>query len=83
MNRKVIIIDNDRIGLFDLCSIGVDPGSEGEAKLRYDLTIRYDEVIEGKRPIRKIINIIKLRRKYERNKRRRICKNQRTEQLKK
>lgn len=65
MSRKVIIIDNDRIGLFDLCSMGIDPGSEGDAKLRYDLTIRYDEVIEGKRPIRKIEKIIERRRRYE------------------
>lgn len=63
--RKVIIIDNNRIGLFDLCSMGVEPGSEAEAKLRYNLNIRADEVLESKSLVRKIGKAIRRRRKYE------------------
>lgn len=32
--RKVI--DNNRVGLFDLCSMGIDPGSEADRKLKYE-----------------------------------------------
>lgn len=63
--RKVIIIDKNRIGIFDLCSMGVEPGSEGDQKLSYDLSIRADTVIESKTAVKKIVNIIKRRRKYE------------------
>lgn len=63
--RKVIIIDNNRIGLFDLCSMGVEPGSEAEAKLRYDLNIRADEVLESKTLVKRIEKAIRRRRKYE------------------
>lgn len=37
--RKVIIIDNNRVGLFDLCSMSIDSSSEADLKLRYDLNI--------------------------------------------
>ena len=63
--RKVIIIDNNRIGLFDLCSMGVEPGSEAEEKLRYDLNIRADEVLESKTLVKRIEKAIRRRRKYE------------------
>lgn len=63
--RKVIIIDNNRVGIFDLLSMGVVPSSEGERKLEYDLNIRYDEVIESKSLVRKIGKAIRIRRRYE------------------
>ena len=66
--RKVIIIDNNRIGLFDLLSMGVDPGSEGDKKLRYELNIRADEVIESKSLVKKIGKAIRRRREYARSK---------------
>lgn len=65
--RKVIIIDNNRVGLFDLCSMGIDPGSEADTKLRYDLNIRADEVLESKSLVRRIEKIIRMRKKYERS----------------
>lgn len=76
--RKVIIIDNNRIGLFDLLSMGVDPGSEGDEKLRYELNIRADEVIESKSLVKKIGTAIRRRRKYEVSNK----DNKRTEDLK-
>lgn len=63
--RKVIIIDNNRIGIFDLCSMATDPGSEAETKLRYDLNIRADEVLESKTLVKRIEKAIRRRRKYE------------------
>lgn len=66
--RKVIIIDKNRVGLFDLCSMGIDPGSEGDEKLRYELNIRADEVIESKSLVRKIYKQIRRRREYARSK---------------
>lgn len=66
--RKVIIIDNNRVGLFDLCNMSIDPGSEAERKLRYDVNIRADEVIESKSLVRKIGKAIRRRREYEKNK---------------
>ena len=66
--RKVIIIDNNRVGLFDLCSMGIDPGSEADRKLKYDLSIRADDVIESKTLVRKIEKAIRRRRKYDNSK---------------
>ncbi len=63
--RKVIIIDNDRVGLFDLCSMGIDNESKSEQKLRYELNIRADTVLESKNLVRKLGKTIKRRRKYE------------------
>lgn len=63
--RKVIIIDNNRIGLFDLCSMTIDSSSEAESKLKYDLNIRADEVLQSKTLVRKIEKSIKRRKKYE------------------
>lgn len=64
--RKVIIIDNDRVGLFDLYSMAIDSGSEAEQKLRYDLNIKSDEVLQSKGLVKKIIKLIKRRMSYER-----------------
>lgn len=63
--RKVIIIDNNRVGLFDLCSMKIDPGSEADRKLKYDLSIRADDVLESKTLVRKIKKIIERRKKYD------------------
>ena len=52
--RKVIIIDNNRIGLFDLCNMSIDQSSEAERKLRYDLNIKSDTVLTSKTLVRKI-----------------------------
>ena len=66
--RKVIIIDNNRVGLFDLYSMRIDPGSEADRKLKYDLSIRADDVIESKTLVRKIEKAIMRRRKYDNSK---------------
>lgn len=62
--RKVIIIDNNRVGLFNLCSMGIDPGSEADQKLKYDLSIRADEVLESKTLVKRIEKAIRRRREY-------------------
>ena len=67
-NAKVIIIDNNRVGLFDLYSMRIDPGSEADRKLKYDLSIRADDVIESKTLVRKIEKAIMRRRKYDNSK---------------
>lgn len=63
--RKVIIIDNNRVGLFDLRSMVIDPGSEADLNLRYDLNIISDEVLESKRLVKRIEKQIRRRREYE------------------
>lgn len=68
--RKVIIIDNNRVGLFDLHTMDVDNSSLLNRKLSYDLNIIYDEVIESKSLVRKLMKVITRRKKYEKNKRR-------------
>lgn len=68
--RKVIIIDNNRVGLFDLHTMDVDNSSLLNRKLSYDLNIIYDEVIESKSLVRKLMKLITRRKKYEKNKRR-------------
>ena len=65
MDRKVIIIDKNRIGLFDLCSMKVDESSLDKSKLNYELNIRQDVVLESKTLKRKIEQLITRRRKYE------------------
>lgn len=37
MNRKVIIIDKDRIGIFDLKDMKIDESSLGNTKLNYEI----------------------------------------------
>ena len=65
MDRKVIIIDKNRIGIFDLCSMEIDKGSLGNTKINYELNIRNDIVLKSKKLKRKIDQLIKIRRKYE------------------
>lgn len=65
MDRKVIIIDKNRIGLFDLCSMKIDDSSLGRIRLNYELDIRQDTVLESKTLKRKIDKLITQRRKYE------------------
>ena len=65
--RKVIIIDNNRVGLFDLHTMDVDNSSLLNRKLSYDLNIIYDEVIESKSLVRKLMKLITRRKKYEKN----------------
>ena len=62
--RKVIIIDNNRIGLFDLDYMGIVKREES-IKTVYKLNIREDKVIESKSLVRKLIKVIKRRIKYE------------------
>ena len=65
MDRTVIIIDKNRIGLFDLCSMKIDDSSLDRTRLNYELDIRQDTVLESKTLKRKIDKIITQRRKYE------------------
>lgn len=65
MDRKVIIIDKNRIGLFDLCEMKIDQRSLDRLKLNYELDIRQDTVLESKTLKRKIDQLITRRRKYE------------------
>ena len=61
--RKVTIIDNNRIGLFDLHTMDMDNSSLLDRKLSYDLNIKFDEVIESKSLVRKLIKVIRRRKK--------------------
>lgn len=63
--RKVIIIDNNRMGLFDLLHMEAEEISKTEKENTYKLNIRYDEVIESKSLVRKIGKAIRRRIKYE------------------
>lgn len=64
--RKVIIIDNNRIGLFDLGTMTeINHRSEIDGRLIYDLKIRADEVLESKTLVKRIEKQIRRRRKYE------------------
>lgn len=65
MDRKVIIIDKNRIGVFDLCRMEIDKNSRSKAKLEYELNIKQDTVLESRTLKRKITNLIIRRRKYE------------------
>lgn len=65
MDRKVIIIDKNRIGIFDLCIMEIDKGSLGNTKINYELNIKQDTVLNSKSLKRKIEQLIKRRRKYE------------------
>lgn len=65
MDRKVIIIDKNRIGLFDLRSMKIDESSLDRIKINYELEIRQDTVLESKTLKRKIEKLITQRRKYE------------------
>lgn len=65
MDRKVIIIDKNRIGLFDLCNMKIDESSLDKTKLNYELDIRQDTVLKSKTLKRKIDKLITRRRNYE------------------
>ena len=65
MDRKVIVIDKNRIGVFDLCRMEIDKSSRSKAKLEYELNIKQDTVLESRTLKRKITNLIIRRRKYE------------------
>ena len=63
--RKVIIIDKNRVGLFDLIRMEAEEISKTEKENTYTLNIKHDEVIESKSLVRKLIKVIKRRIKYE------------------
>lgn len=66
MNRKVIIIDKDRIGIFDLKDMKIDESSLGNTKLNYEIEAEKDTVLESRNLRKKIEKLILRRRKYER-----------------
>lgn len=68
--RKVIIIDNNRIGLFDLKKMYVEKTNKAAQK-SYGLSIKIDDVIESKALVRKLLKAIKMRKNYEKNKQKR------------
>lgn len=65
MDRKVIIIDKDRIGIFDLENMKVNQSSLANTKLSYELDIKQDTVLESRNLRKNIENLIRRRRKYE------------------
>lgn len=65
MDRKVIIIDKNRIGLFDLCCMKVDKSSLDKPKPNYTLDIKQDIVLESRTLKNRIEKLIIRRRKYE------------------
>lgn len=66
MDRKVIIIDKDRIGIFDLKDMKIDESSLGNTKLNYEIEAEKDTVLESRNLRKKIEKLILRRRKYER-----------------
>ena len=66
--RKVIIIDNNRIGLFDLLKMEAEEISKTTTENTYHLNIRHDEVIESKSLVKKIEKAIRRRRAYDNKK---------------
>lgn len=65
MDRQVIIIDKNRLGIFNLKSMAVNQGSLGDFNISYELEIEADTVLNSKNIKRKIEKIIQRRRKYE------------------
>lgn len=63
--RKVIIIDNNRVGLFDLIRMEAEEIHKTEKENTYTLNIKHDEVLKSKTLVRKIEKAIRRRRKYE------------------
>ena len=66
MDRKVIIIDKDRIGIFDLKDMKIDKSSLGNTKLSYEIEAEKDTVLKSRNLRKKIEKLILRRRKYER-----------------
>lgn len=62
--RKVIIIDNNRVGLFDLLHMEAEEISKTEKENTYTLNIKHDEVLKSKTLVRKIEKAIRTRRNY-------------------
>lgn len=63
--RKVIIIDNNRVGLFDLVRMEAENISKAQKENTYKLNIQYDDVLKSKTLVRKIKKIIERRKKYD------------------
>lgn len=65
MDRKVIIIDKDRIGIFNLKDMKIDESSLSNTKLSYEIEVEKDTVLKSRNLIKKIEKSILRRRKYE------------------
>lgn len=60
MKRKVLVIDNNRIGVFDLCSM------KKISEDVFEIKVKSDEVLNSKRTKNKISKNIDRRLKFER-----------------
>ena len=65
MDRKVIIIDKDRIGIFNLKDMKIDESSLSNTKLSYEIEVEKDTVLKSRNLRKKIEKSILRRRKYE------------------
>ena len=65
MDRKVIIIDKDRIGIFNLKDMKIDENSLSNPKLSYEIEVEKDTVLKSRNLRKKIEKLILRRRKYE------------------
>lgn len=65
MDRKVIIIDKDRIGIFNLKDMKIDENSLSNTKLSYEIEVEKDTVLKSRNLRKKIEKLILRRRKYE------------------
>ena len=65
MDRKVIIIDKDRIGIFNLKDMKINESSLSNTKLSYEIEAEKDTVLKSRNLRKKIENLILRRRKYE------------------
>ena len=65
MDRKVIIIDKDRIGIFNLKDMKIDESSLSNTKLSYEIEVEKDTVLKSRNLRKKIEKPILRRRKYE------------------
>lgn len=65
MDRKVIIIDKDRIGIFNLKEMKIDESSLSSRQLSYEIEVEKDTVLKSRNLRKKIEKLILRRRKYE------------------
>lgn len=65
MDRKVIIIDKDRIGIFNLKDMKIDENSLSNTKSSYEIEVEKDTVLKSRNLRKKIEKLILRRRKYE------------------
>ena len=65
MDRKVIIINKDRIGIFNLKDMKIDESSLSCRQLSYEIEVEKDTVLKSKNLRKKIENLILRRREYE------------------